>query len=324
MVILRDSLVESGEFIGEGSFGKVYGGKYAGTPVVIKTLKNVLDLASFRKEANLLDGMSHPNIVSILAFDRRRIILERYDSDASHLTDDDDVITVARDCMRALTYMHLHMGCIRHGDIKPENILLKISNGIVTKAALGDMGLARSCSENKRVGTRGFMPFIKDSADRMHDIFALAVSLLDATFNERVHAAKENYDSVADYPPVGTSHDSLDNTMYYANQMAFRIKSPLAQMLVLVYRPGHTEEEKNLLTRSILDQWEALKEPHAVSLTPPSIDYPPRIDSMSEDNDVVNPATMMMMGTSESGIPGPIEPGSIEPLDDVRDSDFNF
>ena len=306
MVIIRDDLVESGEFIGEGSFGKVYGATYASTPVVIKTLKSVLDMKSFRREAELLHGMRHPNIVAIMAFDRRRIILERYDSDAYNLVRDEDVITVARDCMMALTYMHLHSGCIRHGDIKPANILLKINNGVVTKAALGDMGLARSCSRNEIVGTRGFMPFIRGSADRMHDVFALAVSLLDATFEERVHAARDTYDSVEDYPPAGTEKDSLDNTMYYANHMKPGIKDLLAQMLVLVYRPGDTEEEKNTVSRTILDQWKMLKSEAPDSgvsrptyLPSPSRTLPLSLSESSGENVMVNPANMMM-GSSES------------------------
>lgn len=322
-MIEEHNLVEElDRVIGEGSFGKVYAGKYSGTPVVIKHLKNPLDREDFLREADFLDNMLHPNIVSILAYDSSRIVLEKYDSDARHLEGDEEVTLVARDCMRGLAYMHTHNGCTRHGDIKPANILLKFdSSGKLIKAALGDMGLARACHRREMIGTRGYMPFIRGSSDRMHDVFALAVSLLNATFNEYVHGSRDTYDRVADYPMSGPEEDSKDNTMYYANKMSPWMKIPLSQMLVLVHREGDTDQEKTQITLKILEQWEVLMNISGTIGTPvpiPRVSGSPDISMGSEDDVVVNPGNMMM-GTSDSG---PLE--SMGQLDEVRDSDFEF
>lgn len=323
-MIEEHNLVEERDrVVGEGSFGKVYAGKYAGTPVVIKHLKDPLDREAFLREADFLDNMLHPNIVSILAYDRSRIVLEKYDSDARHLEGDEEVTLVARDCMRGLAYMHTHNGCTRHGDIKPANILLKFdSSGKLIKAALGDMGLARACHKRQMIGTRGYMPFIRGSSDRMHDVFALGVSLLNATFDQHVHCSRATYDTVSDYPVSGPEHDSEDNTMYYANKMPVWMRNTLAQMLVLVHREGDTEQEKTRITLKILEQWETLVNmPGTIGVPVPAVLTVPMIPDISmgsEDDVAVNPANMMM-GTSESG---PLE--SMGQLDEVRDSDFEF
>lgn len=309
-------LVQSDKVIGEGSFGKVYSGTYSGTPVVIKHLKDSLHQEAFWKEAEFLEIMSHSNIVSILAFDRTRIVLEQYSSDARKIDGNEELILVARDCMRGLAYMHNHNGCTRHGDVKPANILLRFDrDGVVVKAALGDMGLARACYKKEMVGTKGYMPLIRGSGDQMHDVFALGVSLLNATFDQYVHASKETYDNVSEYPNPGTNN-SVDNTMQYANIMVPWIKDPLAEMLVLVKREGDTREEKYNITQRILNKWNDLMnvpahiEPPVVSELSTGID--------SEDDFRVNPANMLR-DSSGSGIPE-----NVGSLDEVRDSDFNF
>lgn len=251
-----------GAFLGSGGFGDVRLGRYIGTPVAVKTLydsdaeNNIL----FFREVEVLKRLTHPNIVSIITYDSKRIVLELYDSSLRNIKNKEEMCLVARDCMRAISFMHSHENfCMRHRDIKPDNILIKYDkSGAIHRAALGDFGLATTCASKNVGGTRGFMPLIKQSSDRMHDIFALAVSILDAIFKESVHGAKGRYETIKDYPPPGNSPQSRNNTMYYANQLLPQYQVVMSKMLVLVYMPGDTEEEKTEIVKKILEEWEFL------------------------------------------------------------------
>lgn len=288
----QDELVESTELLGAGAFGEVREGTYCGIPVAIKTLRDrplthpprnrntlALSLALFEAEVKLLDSMHHPNLVSMLASDMRtkKMVLDKYDSDASSLRDYKDVIVVGRDCMRAIYYMHMHGNCMRHGDIKPENILvMRDINGGVSKAALGDMGLARACTETVYTGTLGYMPLIINSVDRMHDIFALAVSILNSSNTNDVHGSRETYNTISEYPPPGDEPDSLDNTMFFAALLHPDVQRPVAQMLALVYNPGRNEEDKRSVIVRVLEQWDALFEAMVGVLKRQALSPPPR------------------------------------------------
>ena len=252
-------LKESGRFLGRGAFGEVREGTYCGLPVAIKVLHDTRTMDWFRAELEVLRTFHHPNLVSMIAFDDRRMVLEKFDSDASHIRDYKDLITIARDCMRGIYYMHMHGDCMRHGDIKPENILIKRDyRGEIYQAALGDLGLSRSCSLSGYTGTPGYMPRIENEVTRMHDIFALAVSLLNASTTENVHASDMIYRTRADYPLVGTSMDSVDNTMVFAATLKEEIRHPIGVMLLLVSHPGNSEEDKRKAVTHILDIWETL------------------------------------------------------------------
>ena len=62
--------------IGEGSFGRVYKGrrKYTGRLVAIKMINKLGqskdDLVSFRREIDLLQKVSHPNVMKMLSVSR--------------------------------------------------------------------------------------------------------------------------------------------------------------------------------------------------------------------------------------------------------------
>lgn len=261
ITISPKNLIE-GEILGRGSFGEVRMGTYIGTPVAVKILHKS-DTKSFKlflREVDTLKNLTHPNIVSIITYDTKRIVSELYDSSLKRIKNKNEMCLVARDCMRAISFMHSHdNSCMRHRDIKPDNILIKYDkSGSIYKAALGDFGLATACSSKNEGGTRGFTPFIKNSSDRMYDIFALGVSILDAIFEESVHGAKETFEKVSDYPPPGTSPRSRNNTMYYANQLLPEYRTTMSKMLVLVYMPGNSEEEKAEIVEKILVEWDVL------------------------------------------------------------------
>ena len=170
------------DLLGEGAFGTVSKALYYGTPVAIKVMKEQDD--SLMMEVSNLTRLHHPNIVSIIAYDDLRIIMPLSDGDASKIDSIEELIIVARDTMRGLVYMHAHVKCFMHGDIKPENILVtRGSNGKIIKAILGDIGLSRTCdTDNGRseafMGTPGYMPI--GPATPYSDLHALAVSLMRA------------------------------------------------------------------------------------------------------------------------------------------------
>ena len=176
--------------LGEGSFGIVTKKLYGVLPVAVKTLKRGSDQEAFeelKREKEYLLTLRHPHIINIIAYDDKNIIMELAHGNASRHFEPQDIYLIGRDCMRALLYMHMHDQCIMHGDIKPANIVLYGTydqNGKrrVGKALLADVGLARSCNHGSPgfFGTRGFMPKLErgESPNGLHDIFALAVSLM--------------------------------------------------------------------------------------------------------------------------------------------------
>lgn len=256
-------LTQSDKVLGSGGFGEVRVGFYIGTPVAIKILHNTSDIRSkieFDREVQNLKDLTHPNIVSIVAHDSRRIVMELYDSSLKQLKNSKEMCLVARDCMRAISFMHLHnKECMRHRDIKPDNILVNLDqNGNIYKASLGDVGLSTLCTNRNIGGTRGFTPFVKNSSDRMYDVVALGVSILDSIFEEHVHGGMDNYETIEDYPRPGKFPYSRNNTMYYASNLLPVYLKPMSEMLVLSYMPGNSEDEKTTIVLNIQEQWETL------------------------------------------------------------------
>lgn len=189
-------------YLGRGMMGNVLKVLYAGTPVAQKTFTHNLvvngreaeddgRLHHFRNEITALSEIRHPNVVSMIAHSDEMILTELYDGSASKIETLSEMAIVARDCMRALVFLSAYPGCIMHGDIKPGNILVRRDgDGKITHASLGDLGLARACQGHRRFsGTPGYMPQPNPTSNNGHDIYALAVSLLNAKLGGGVHAA---------------------------------------------------------------------------------------------------------------------------------------
>lgn len=236
--------------IGEGSFGVVYKGIYCDTPVAVKNLKISVDenkeFEEFMQEMNLLSRLRHPNISSMIGIDDRVMILELYDGNAVKINTLEEMAIVARDCMRALSYMHKHGNCVKHGDIKPQNILIRrFGTDTIKQAYLADMGLSRACTVTGMwTGTPGYMPAV-DPTDRMNDVYALAISLLNAYFPEHVHARFPDYFIV-------------DNTFEYAGKTPPAIKNALSIMLSTVNHKKLTDAVKDSLLTHITGIWQSV------------------------------------------------------------------
>lgn len=215
--------------LGEGSFGVVRKQLYATLPVAVKKLKSSSKEAfeELKREQEFLLTLRHPNIINIIAYDNTRIVMELAEGNASNHFFPSDIYLIGRDCMRALTFMHFHDECIMHGDIKPENIVFygtynEDGKRQVQRALLADVGLARSCNHGKTgfFGTRGFMPLLKrgESPNSLHDIFALAVSLM-SMFNLRDLSGNFVYG-------IGNVYDT-----YYDRKKADFVQGNLSEVL---------------------------------------------------------------------------------------------
>ncbi|CAN0564463.1 unnamed protein product [Ectocarpus sp. 12 AP-2014] len=253
------------EFLGRGAFGNVRRGLYCGTPVAVKELLTGKDQMyevrrqakeELLKEIGFLMEFRHPNIVCMIAYDSRYIVMDMYKGNAKKLRSMDEVAVVGRDCMRGISYMHMHGRCVIHGDIKPDNILVNIdSKGTIYTAALGDVGLARSCAKCMRTkgfgGTPGYMPMPNPVIDSTHDIYALAVSLLDAflgSYPGDVHTRNDK-------------HGLEDNTTVALEQFPHQDFQKVLSDMLMSYSDGALKKngtKKGDFVQDVVVQWENL------------------------------------------------------------------
>lgn len=285
------------EFLGRGSFGNVKRALYCDTPVAVKELltgQNQMRSvraqakAELVKEIGILKDLSHPNIVCMIAYDSQYIVMDMYKGNAKKIKTLGEVAVVGRDCMRGIAYMHLHGKCIVHGDIKPDNILVNTdSSGNIIKAALGDVGLAGTCAkymQKKRFsGTPGYMPMPNPVVDSTHDIFALAVSLLDAFLGDRqgdVHARNDE-------------HNLEDNTMAALAQFTDQMYQRVISEMLMSYANGalkNNAKKRGDFIRTIIVEWENLVSGSNVSA--------PKITSYATDMSVANTSRMTSMSVA--------------------------
>ena len=144
------------ECIGEGSFGRVYKGrkKYTFDIVAMKFISKLgrteKELMNLRSEIEIMRGLKHPNIITLLdSFDTENevcVVTDFADGELFHILEDDQKLSeqvvhhIAHQLVSALWYLHSNR--ILHRDMKPQNILL--SNGGYVK--LCDFGFARAMS----------------------------------------------------------------------------------------------------------------------------------------------------------------------------------
>jgi len=277
------------EFLGRGSFGNVKRALYCDTPVAVKELLTGQDqMQSVRvqakvelvKEIGILKDLSHPNIVCMIAYNSQYIIMDMYKGNAKRIKTISEVAVVGRDCMRGIAYMHLHGKCVVHGDIKPDNILVNMdSSGVIVKAALGDVGLAGTCAKYMRKksfsGTPGYMPMPNPVVDSTHDIYALAVSLLDAFVGNRqgsVHARNDD-------------HGLEDNTMAAVEQFPDQVYQRVLSAMLMSYANGalkNNARKRGDFIRDVIVDWEnivATSNVTAPKITSYAVDMPVDNDS---------------------------------------------
>ena len=151
--------------IGTGGQGSVYRGhqNFLQRSVAVKVLHPQFsqDVGRFRREAQYLAKLQHPNIVAIYqagVTERNRcfMVLELVEGmDLSDYVKDygalkeADALSVVLDAARGLRYGYEQVQRFIHRDVKPQNILLETGGGTGTpRAKLVDLGLARCLDDS--------------------------------------------------------------------------------------------------------------------------------------------------------------------------------
>jgi len=204
------------EHIGAGGMADVYlaWDNQRTTEMAIKVLRR--DLARddrfykrFKREAELLRELEHPNIARIYEFDKSGDIVflvmewirgeslrEKISAKNKPLSIS-DTITVLQPLSAALFYAHKKN--VFHCDVKPANILLHEDKRIF----LTDFGVARISTESLSGGTPPYMApeqIRKDIVDARTDIYSLGITLYEMLSGGYV-------------PYRGESHSSQGSTL---------------------------------------------------------------------------------------------------------------
>ena len=122
--------------VGQGQFGKVYGGinRYTGELVALKELNaDEISTRQFLSEVNILLTLQHPHIVSCLGVEyqnQKRYLMSEYCDGGTLRTFIDQKFDLSIeqklkliiDILNGLDY--IHNNDIIHRDLKPDNILL--------------------------------------------------------------------------------------------------------------------------------------------------------------------------------------------------------
>lgn len=169
----------------------------------------------FRKEAERLAAMHHPNIVKVMDFvvanNTFYYVMEFIDGeDISHYTNnkplqEDEAITIIKDVANALQYMHEEYKML-HLDLKPGNIMRRRNDGHIF---LIDFGLSKHFNEDGQpdtsttigLGTEGYAPIeqgkraiSQNSFRPTIDVYALGGTLFKMLTGETPPAASDILD----------------------------------------------------------------------------------------------------------------------------------
>jgi TolB-like protein/tRNA A-37 threonylcarbamoyl transferase component Bud32 len=217
------------EVIGRGGMGIVYKVRHRqlDTILALKTLPSYLagepDLVRrFHREAKVMAGLHHPNIVRLVdvGHDREPYLVMDYVSglDLSALLARDSclgpaaLVEAACQVLEALAYAHSRDPSIVHRDVKPSNILIEEGNGraIVTDFGIAKLvgeagsdltivglplGTPRYCAPEQREGRNG--------VDGRADIYSLGVVLHDMLWSASLVSQAADSRIRGEWEPAG-------------------------------------------------------------------------------------------------------------------------
>ena len=192
------------EPLGSGGMARVYRGYHPQLDrfVAIKVLRSdlvedELFLTRFRREAQAVASLRHPNIIQVFDFDVADdiyfMVMELLDGDTLHTRLNDyrvrdeqmpcgEMVRILLDVLDGLGYAHQE-GMI-HRDIKPANILLTRRG----QAVLADFGIAQIVGGTRHtvsgalLGTLNYMPpeqALEGSSDVRSDLYSLGIVLYE-------------------------------------------------------------------------------------------------------------------------------------------------
>jgi Tol biopolymer transport system component len=164
LVSLDISRYAIGECLGIGGAGKVYSAhdRQLGRIVALKFLRpertGALSAERLIREAKTLSGLNHPNIVTVFEVIQSEsglaIVMELVEgislrSLCGNPVAEDRVVDLGRQTAQALATAHAHN--IIHGDVKPENILVRPDGYLKVL----DFGLARHVAADDQISAYG-------------------------------------------------------------------------------------------------------------------------------------------------------------------------
>ena len=147
------------EFLGEGSFGKVFKGKYCGCVVAIKKLHfstlTEKQRDGFEREMEIASRCRHPCLLQFIGATQDQSplfvtelmetslqkLLKKRKQEKQNLTET-EIIVISLDVARALNYLHRRQPPIVHRDVSSANVLLWKQNN-QWRGKLGDYGTAK-------------------------------------------------------------------------------------------------------------------------------------------------------------------------------------
>ena len=162
----------------------------------------------FRKEAENISKLNHPNIVKVVDFIEANqtfyYVMEYVDGeDLQHYMNGkplptDEAVRIIKEVSKALSYMHEEKNML-HLDLKPSNIMRRRSDGHIF---LIDFGLTKIYADNGRpetsttigLGTPGYAPLEQSNKNSLRptiDVYALGATLLKLLTAESIPSASD-------------------------------------------------------------------------------------------------------------------------------------
>ncbi|KAL1188780.1 Serine/threonine-protein kinase EDR1 [Cardamine amara subsp. amara] len=217
--IIKNPDLEDLHELGSGTFGTVYYGKWRGTDVAIKRIKNscfsggsseqARQTKDFWREARILANLHHPNVVAFygvvpdgpggtmatvteyMVNGSLRHVLQRKDRSL----DRRKKLMITLDAAFGMEY--LHMKNIVHFDLKCDNLLVNLRDTQRPICKVGDFGLSR-IKRNTLVsgGVRGTLPWmapelLNGSSNRVSekvDVFSFGIAMWEILTGEEPYA----------------------------------------------------------------------------------------------------------------------------------------
>ena len=205
----------------------------------------------FKKEAENLAGMNHPNIVKVIDFitanNTYYYVMDYIEGEnlneylKHHKMTEQEATNTIKEVAKALKYMHEEMHML-HLDLKPGNIMRRKSDGHIF---LIDFGLSKHYSEegipetstSVGLGTPGYAP-IEQSNSKNAKLFraTLDVYALGATF----------YKLLTGNTPPSADELVSDENIIKSELSKYGIKNSLVSIVVQAMKPSVKERTQNI------------------------------------------------------------------------------
>lgn len=171
----------TGEPIGNGKFARVYIGTLHEYQVAVKHIIKFLPKDKFKREAEIMNDIYHPNVMKLIAwgYDIKKseyyIITDYIDggSLSERLKSDqklskNDKLSIIKQIASTMNYLHSLPQPVFHRDLKGENILINNNNDIF----ISDFGLSKKIAEedlNKSLAPTAYCGTIRYNAPEILD-----------------------------------------------------------------------------------------------------------------------------------------------------------